>query len=142
MTVRTDRSFVTDDNFEGQWDALWQGWYTNSDEGRFVIRIQRLGHGPHVTVELSRGDIEALRDKFGPGFDVDEGASVILGGVLTIDGRMSQDMVATRESAFQPVLLQAIGEDVRLRVKDVEWAACRERLGIGRAFEGESEEGE
>ena len=147
MTIKAERSFVTIENFESRWDALWRGWYTNQQKGEFRIRIERLGQGPHATVEVSDRDIAALREKFGPAFDPEERAAVVLNAALEINdpakGRVySYDMVATRENRSAAIFLQAIGESVRLSIRDKDWTACRERLGIGHALEGESEEGE
>lgn len=148
MTVRETDHMVTRECFEGKWDALWRGSYTDRAEGRFEIEIERLGKGPQVTVELTDRDIKALRDAFGPGFDEEAGTSVILGDALKMGDELAKgryeysDMVATRASAWVPIVLQAIGKDVRLAISDADWTACRERLGIGRALDGESEEGE
>ena len=145
MTVRPGNNLVTIENFESKWDALWSGWYTDKQRGEFRIKIERLGQGPHVTVELSDRDIAALRDKFGPAFDAEERAVVVLGGVLEINDFVAgrehcMDMVATREGLSAAIFLQAIGDTVRLSIRDSDWAACRKRLGIGRSLVGESED--
>ena len=144
MTVKTSTNMVTRQVFDGRWDALWSGWYTNQDRGEFTIQIERLARGPHVTVTLKAMDIQALRDRFGPGEE--EGAVVVLGGVLEIDGREKTDgydrfdMAAIRRPLGPGALvLQAIGEDVWLEISDADWVACRQRLGIGQSLEGADE---